>query len=150
VTCAGCSSYTGTWSKPTTISLKPTTRQRAKNTQRTERQTATHRQRLTLLPRRKKLRWHLRAERNPKLVRDAKRIHGSTCAVCGFNYRERYGELGEGYIEAHHITPFAELADRPAQLDPATDFAVLCASCHRIVHRRRPPYDLETIRDALK
>lgn len=98
----------------------------------------------------KKLRWHLRAERNPKLARDAKRIHGSTCAVCSFNYKERYGELGEGYIEAHHITPFAELADRPTQLDPATDFAVLCASCHRMVHRRRPPYDLLTIREALK
>ncbi len=98
----------------------------------------------------KQLRWHLRAERNPNLARDAKRIHGTTCAVCGFNYGERYGELGDGYIEAHHLTPFAELSDRPTQLDPARDFAVLCASCHRMVHRHRPPYELDAIRAALK
>jgi 5-methylcytosine-specific restriction enzyme A len=97
----------------------------------------------------KKLRWHLRAERNPKLARDAKRIHGSTCQVCGFIYKDRYGEIGDGYIEAHHITPFSELADRPTQLDPAADFAVVCASCHRMIHRRRPPYDLDTIRDSI-
>jgi 5-methylcytosine-specific restriction protein A len=97
----------------------------------------------------RRLRWHLRAERNPKLVADAKRVHGATCAVCGFNYGEHYGELGEGYIEAHHLTPVSELDGRPSQLDPRHDFAVLCASCHRVVHRRRPPYSLEEVKAAL-
>jgi 5-methylcytosine-specific restriction protein A len=97
----------------------------------------------------RKLRWHLRAERNPRLVRDAKRHHGTTCMVCGFNYGDSYGELGQGYIEAHHLTPFAELTERPTTLDPRRDFAMVCASCHRMIHRRRPPYDLNTVREAL-
>jgi 5-methylcytosine-specific restriction protein A len=96
------------------------------------------------------LRWHLRAERNPRLAREAKRLHGLSCAVCGFNYRERYGALGEGYAEAHHLTPFADLQGRPTTLDPARDFAVVCASCHRMIHRRRPPLSLEEVRDVLQ
>lgn len=84
-------------------------------------------------------RWHKRTERNPRLARDAKRILGTTCLVCGFNFEERYGEVGQGFIEAHHLTPFAQLQGRPTQLDPATDFVVLCPNCHRMLHRRTPP-----------
>jgi 5-methylcytosine-specific restriction protein A len=98
----------------------------------------------------KRRRWHFRAERNPKLIKDAKRIHGSTCAVCGFNYGDRYGDLGEGYIEAHHLTPFADLEGRPTKLDPRKDFAVVCASCHRMLHRRQPPFSLEEIKATLR
>ena len=98
----------------------------------------------------RKLRWHLRAERNPKLALDAKRIHGTSCALCGFSYGEHYGKLGEGYIEAHHLTPFSELTERPTALSPAHDFAVVCANCHRMIHRRRPPLTLEMVRAILE
>jgi 5-methylcytosine-specific restriction enzyme A len=98
----------------------------------------------------KQLRWHRRAERNHSLSRDAKRIHGTTCVVCGFNYAERYGALGDGYIEAHHLTPFADLPERPTRLDPERDFAVVCANCHRMIHKRRPPYELHEVRLALR
>ena len=93
-----------------------------------------------------KERWHKRSERNPRLARDAKRYHGSTCMVCGFNFEARYGELGAGYIEAHHLTPFSELQGRPTQLNPSTDFIVVCPNCHRMLHRETPPltpHDLE-------
>lgn len=95
------------------------------------------------------MRWHLRAERNPKLALEAKRVQGSTCAVRAFNFAHRYGELGYGYIEAHHLTPFADLEGRPAALDPRHDFAMVCANCHRMIHRRRPPYTLDEIRAVL-
>jgi 5-methylcytosine-specific restriction protein A len=87
----------------------------------------------------KKERWHRRSERNPRLAKDAKQYHGMTCMVCGFNFRDRYGELGDRFIEAHHLTPFAELDGRPTQLDPRTDFAVVCPNCHRMLHRHSPP-----------
>jgi 5-methylcytosine-specific restriction protein A len=87
----------------------------------------------------RKERWHRRSERNPRLARDAKRFHGLTCMVCGFNFVDRYGELGDGFIEAHHLTPFSELDGRPTQLDPRTDFIVVCPNCHRMLHRRTPP-----------
>jgi 5-methylcytosine-specific restriction protein A len=89
----------------------------------------------------RQFRWHRRAERNQKLARDAKRFHGTKCMVCGFDFGQTYGEHGEGYIEAHHIVPFASLAAElePVLLDPKEDFVVVCANCHRMLHRSRPP-----------
>jgi 5-methylcytosine-specific restriction enzyme A len=97
----------------------------------------------------KRLRWHLRAERNPRLVAEAKRYHGTQCMACNFDFADRYGELGEGYCEAHHLTPIAELEGRPTKLDPRHDFAVVCANCHRVIHRRRPPYTLAEVKAVL-
>jgi 5-methylcytosine-specific restriction protein A len=94
-----------------------------------------------------KYRWHKRTERSRALAREAKRFHGTRCQVpaCGKDLSEIYGELAEGYIEAHHLTPFASLEGRPTDLDPKTDFAVLCPDCHRMVHRRAEPYSLEEL-----
>lgn len=93
-----------------------------------------------------KERWHRRSERNPKLPKAAKEFHGTTCVVCGFNFQETYGEIGVGYIEAHHLTPFSDLKGRPTMLDPKTDFAVLCPNCHRMLHRVTPPITPEELR----
>src|SRR5207249_969333 len=57
---------------------------------------------------------HRSKERNRKLVKDAKRarlrkdplLH---CEVCGISFLERYGEIGRGFIEAHHKLPVSEL-----------------------------------------
>jgi 5-methylcytosine-specific restriction protein A len=84
-------------------------------------------------------RWHRRVERNPRLAREAKRLHGTTCTVCGFNFQQRYGDLGEGFIEAHHLVPLSSLQGRPTQLSPAHDFTVVCSNCHRMLHRKTPP-----------
>ena len=95
----------------------------------------------------KRYRWHRRAERSPSLAREAKRLHGMRCQVqaCGKLLGDRYGEAGEGYIEAHHLTPFAVLDGRPTELDPTTDFAVVCPDCHRMIHRRKEPYTLDEV-----
>ena len=93
------------------------------------------------------LRWHRRAERSQSLSALAKKIHGTRCQVqaCGKDLSEIYGELASGYIEAHHLTPFAKLEGRPTELDPKNDFAVVCPDCHRMLHRRLEPYSLEEI-----
>jgi 5-methylcytosine-specific restriction protein A len=95
----------------------------------------------------KRYRWHRRAERSPSLAREAKRVHGTRCQVqgCGKRLSDRYAEAGEGYIEAHHLTRFAELDGRPTELNPATDFAVVCPDCHRMIHRRKEPYTLDEV-----
>lgn len=84
-----------------------------------------------------RFRLHRRVERNSKLAADAKKIHGTSCQVCGFTFEARYGEIGSGYIEAHHLIPIAELSKRPRSLNPLTDFAVVCANCHRMLHTSR-------------
>jgi len=96
----------------------------------------------------KKFRVHLRAERNPKLAREAKRIHGYNCQVCGFNFEEIYGGLGHEFIEAHHLTPFSELPeDKVVNLSPQTDFSVVCSNCHSMLHRKGAPDQFEEFQE---
>ena len=87
--------------------------------------------------------------RNPKLIRDAKKRHGTVCMVCGFNFARAYGELGAGYIEAHHLDPLSERdsSEWTEQLETSVDqVAVVCANCHRMIHRQRPALTLEQVR----
>ncbi len=84
--------------------------------------------------------FHRRIERNRRLAAEAKRVHGCVCQVCDFDFAKMFGELGAGYIEAHHKTPLAELPEgEPVPLSPRDDFAVVCANCHRMIHRRGAP-----------
>jgi predicted HNH restriction endonuclease len=87
-----------------------------------------------------RLRIHLFKERNKRLIACAKKLwlrNGELkCSVCSFSFSETYGEVGEGYIEAHHITPVSQLSEstmfRPSDLVP------VCSNCHGIIHRHRP------------
>lgn len=65
-----------------------------------------------------------------------------TCAVCDFDFGVKYGKLGIGFIEMHHIKPLCvyERSDLVKSLPVAlANLAPLCANCHRMVHRQRPP-----------
>ena len=77
----------------------------------------------------------VRHERNPTLRKNALARHGYSCMACGFNYKEFYGEIGKGFIEVHHVVPLASVGR--TETNPETDLVVLCANCHRMVHRRK-------------
>ena len=62
--------------------------------------------------------------------------HGLSCACCGFNFGERYGEYAKGMIQVHHRVPISERGG-PVKVDPTTDLITLCANCHNVIHRRR-------------
>ena len=67
-------------------------------------------------------------------------MHGYVCQACGIDFEKQYGPLGHQYIEAHHLTPISELPEGvPVPQDPKEDFAVLCANCHRMIHRKDAP-----------
>jgi 5-methylcytosine-specific restriction protein A len=83
----------------------------------------------------KKFRQHKRIERNQKLSKDAKKALGTKCQACGFSFNEGYGELGNDYIEAHHLVPLSSLKGDSVRLNPSKDFAVLCSNCHAMIHR---------------
>jgi 5-methylcytosine-specific restriction enzyme A len=90
---------------------------------------------------------HRRIERNPKAASAAKRHHGDRCQACDLQFQERYGPLGKGFIEAHHLRPIGSLEEGVAvSYDVAADFAVLCSNCHRMIHRVDDPSDLASFR----
>lgn len=82
-----------------------------------------------------RFRLHKKIERNTALTKDVKKLQGYRCQVCGMSFEEIYGEIGRGYIEAHHLRSLASIKGRKVAYDPQKDFAVLCANCHRMVHR---------------
>ena len=85
---------------------------------------------------RRRLRYHQQVERAN--LRKVKQALGYTCQVCGFNFESNYGELGRHFIEAHHLTPLHQYTESgTVALNATKDFAVLCANCHRMVHRKR-------------
>lgn len=83
-------------------------------------------------------RLHRIRERKPRLVtakkRQATRDNGKlVCEMCGFDPVAYYGPQGEAAIECHHIIPLAQLLpENPTRL---SDLALVCASCHRVLHR---------------
>lgn len=80
------------------------------------------------------LRMHLRRERSKALV-DAfkKKLTSFACEACGTDMGAVYGELGQGYIEAHHRRPVSEIV--PGEVTKLSDLAALCPNCHRMIHR---------------
>ena len=63
--------------------------------------------------------------------------------ACDLNFKERYGEFGNGFFEVHLLRPIATLEEGVAvTYDIAADFAVLCANCHRMIHRSADPSNL--------
>jgi 5-methylcytosine-specific restriction protein A len=70
------------------------------------------------------------------------------CEVCGFDFEAVYGELGSGFAECHHTKPLADL--RSSEKTKVADLAILCANCHRMIHRRRPWLSLQGLRNLLR
>jgi len=99
---------------------------------------------------RTKYRLHRVTERNQTLSRKVKQLQGYECKACGFNFEARYGEIGKGYIEAHHNVPISNLSGAKIQLDPLNDFTVLCSNCHSMIHRIKPTPTVEEFRQNLK
>lgn len=84
-------------------------------------------------------------ERNPRLRAKTILIHGTTCKICQFNFKDNYGVHGEDYIEVHHLIPVHTL-DEAINVNPETDMIVVCANCHRMIHRKKyNPLSIEDI-----
>jgi predicted HNH restriction endonuclease len=92
---------------------------------------------------------HLAIERSRVLHEHALRIHGTDCAVCGFSFAETYGPLGDGFAEVHHLAPLGSLTKRML-VDPVTDVVVLCANCHRMIHREDPPLTPQALQSRMR
>jgi hypothetical protein len=85
---------------------------------------------------------HQLRDRNSKIVELAKRNflqknNRLFCQVCGFDFGKTYGKRGEGFIEAHHTVPLSELS-LDGEETRVEDIALVCANCHRMLHRYRP------------
>lgn len=96
---------------------------------------------------------HLRRERNAAIVKTKKaavlKATGKLCCeVCGFDFKEFYGEPGEGFCEVHHLQPLSK-ADGTVNTG-LKDLAIICSNCHRIVHLSSPMPSIKELSNNLK
>lgn len=101
----------------------------------------------------RQLKKHVSRERNPKVIREAKKQFKANnngeiyCEVCGFDFSEKYGELGEGFIEGHHIIPVSEMEE--GAYTKVDDIVLVCSNCHKMLHRKRPWISKEELQTLL-
>ncbi|MET8599969.1 HNH endonuclease [Streptomyces althioticus] len=74
----------------------------------------------------------LRKRKIDAVLRQGRRL---SCEACGFDFEATYGSRGAGYIECHHVVPLHEAGKGRTRL---RDLALICANCHRMIHRRAP------------
>ena len=75
-----------------------------------------------------------------RLVRTGK----LACDVCDFDFAEKYGDQGKGFIEAHHIIPVSKLDG--LSKTKMRDLALVCSNCHRMLHRGENIRSVEGLR----
>jgi len=94
--------------------------------------------------------FHLRRERDPAIAQ-AKREAAQAadgrlqCEACGFATQVTFPGLGGEVCEIHHRLPLASASE--AVDTHLEDLAVLCANCHRAIHRTNPLMSVEDFRD---
>lgn len=69
------------------------------------------------------------------------------CECCGLDPVDFYGEAGERCLEAHHRIPIEEL--QPDSITRVDEMAIVCASCHRMIHSEKPCIPVEQLAQRL-
>lgn len=97
--------------------------------------------------------WHTWKERRAKAGQAAKNLRleetgDLKCDTCGFSFQRVYGELGVGFIEAHHKVPLKDF--RKEQIVRITDLALLCSNCHSMIHRTNPLTTVDELKEIVK
>ncbi len=92
---------------------------------------------------------HRTRERDRRLVQRKKEgvmaASGTlSCEGCGFDFADTYGSHGQGFIECHHTIPVSTLA--PGSRTRIADLALVCANCHRMIHRRSEWLSMDELR----
>lgn len=71
--------------------------------------------------------------------------HGASCAACGLDFGQKYGQIAKGVIHVHHVVPIASVK-HGYQVDPMRDLVPLCPNCHVVAHLKNPPYSVAELR----
>jgi len=67
---------------------------------------------------------------------------------CGFDFSERYGVLGQGYAQVHHLEPLNS-APKAGRKTTLSQLAIVCANCHAMIHRGGKCRDFKTLISSL-
>ena len=75
--------------------------------------------------------------------------HGAKCAICDFDFADRYGPQLEGFIHVHHVVPLHMLSEEHV-VDPINDLRPVCPNCHAVIHSRNPEFSMAAVQALLR
>ncbi len=87
-------------------------------------------------------------ERSSQARQECIEHYGVKCSICNFDFEAVYGDLGKGFIHVHHIKPLSEI-DEKYKINPIEDLRPVCPNCHAMLHKRKPSYSIEEIKDKI-
>ena len=95
-------------------------------------------------------RQHKTRERDQSIVAEKKRRFAKEygrlyCEACAFDFEAIYGKRGADFIECHHTKPLAEMVR--GHKTKLSDLVLVCAKCHRMLHRQRPWLSMNELRN---
>lgn len=89
-----------------------------------------------------------RYERNSVAREICLKKNGHVCVICGFDFGKIYGDVCEGYIHVHHITPVSQVGHEYV-IDAENDLIPICPNCHAAIHRYLRHNSLFTVQDMI-
>ena len=87
-------------------------------------------------------------ERSPSARKACLEAHGFECSVCEMNFRDQYGDIGDGFIHVHHLRPISTRGKK-YKIDPVNDLVPVCPNCHAMLHRSLPPLTPDELKRVL-
>ncbi|MDF2388182.1 HNH endonuclease [Nostoc ellipsosporum NOK] len=88
-------------------------------------------------------------ERNAQARQKCIERYGAKCYVCKFQFDKVYGRIGENFIHIHHLKPLSEIGQK-YELNPIKDLRPVCPNCHAMLHRKKPPYEIEELQQIIE
>ncbi|MDE3245294.1 MAG: HNH endonuclease, partial [Acidobacteriota bacterium] len=88
-------------------------------------------------------------ERNPRVRKVCIDHYGCTCFVCGFDFGERYGAIGNGFIHVHHLVPISDIS-KEYSVNPIEDLRPVCPNCHAMLHKTSSTLSIEELQTRIR
>lgn len=88
-------------------------------------------------------------ERNQLARQECISFFGSNCQVCHFNFQTKFGELGVSFIHVHRLVEISTIG-KEYSVNPKTDLIPVCPNCHAMLHKRKPAYSINELKEIIR
>ncbi|MDR7225062.1 HNH endonuclease [Aminobacter aminovorans] len=88
-------------------------------------------------------------ERDPAARKECIAHYGVTCAACGLDFGERYGDRGKGFIHVHHRVRVSKLG-KSHTVDPIKHLIPVCPNCHAMLHTVQDDMTVEALIELIR
>lgn len=87
-------------------------------------------------------------ERNPIARKKCIEHFGLNCQVCEFNFKKTFGDLGKDFIHVHHKIDISTVGNEYS-VNPLTDLIPVCPNCHSMLHKKKPAYTVDELKEIM-